>query len=379
VIYKRGGVYWFEFRFNGERIQRSTKQGNKNIARDIESAFRTKLAKGEVGIEERSPVPSLSGFKDRFLDEIRIRRADHPETIQFYGCKYSGLLRYTPLAQAKLDRIDESLISAFTAKMVSDEYERSTINRHLATLKRALRLARKWKLIKGVPAIEMLSGENQREFVLSREQQRDYLDVCPEFLRNWAQFALETGMRRKELHELKWADVHFEPIGDAQRGYVHVRGTKSKNSNRKLSLTVTARMVLERQQQISKCEYVFVSDQSHEKPASISAINHAHERTRDVLEMVTEFVPHSFRHTFGTRLGEAGADAFTIMRIMGHSSITVSQRYVHPTSGTMENAILGLERAAEAAEQKQKENAEKSLGVPTIFTTVEQTGGGRIQ
>jgi Phage integrase, N-terminal SAM-like domain len=159
VIYKQGGVYWFEFRFNGERIQRSTKQGNKNIARDIESAYRTKLAKGEVGIEERNPVPSLSGFKDRFLDEIRIRRADHPETIQFYGCKYSGLLRYAPLAQAKLDRIDESLISAFTAKMVSDEYERSTINRHLATLKRALRLARKWKLIKGVPAIEMLSAK----------------------------------------------------------------------------------------------------------------------------------------------------------------------------------------------------------------------------
>jgi integrase len=175
------------------------------------------------------------------------------------------------------------------------------------------------------------------------------------------------------------ADVHFEPIGDAQRGYIHVRGTKSKNSNRKLSLTITARMVLERQQQISKCDYVFVSDQSHEKPASTSAVNHAHERTRDVLEMAAVFVPHSFRHTFGTRLGEAGADAFTIMRIMGHSSITVSQRYVHPTAGTMENAILGLERAAEAAEQKQKENAEKSLEVPTIFTTVEPATGGRIQ
>jgi hypothetical protein len=184
VIYKRGGVYWFEFRFNGERIQRSTKQGNKNVARDIAAAYRTRLAKGEVGIEERNPIPNLSGFKQRFLDEIRIRRADHPETIQFYECKYSGLLKYAPLAQARLDRIDEEMISAFTARMTADDYERSTINRHLATLKRALRLARKWKLIKGVPAIEMLSGENQREFILSREQQRDYLDVCPEFLRN---------------------------------------------------------------------------------------------------------------------------------------------------------------------------------------------------
>jgi integrase len=378
MIYKRGGVYWYEFRFNGERIQRSTKQSNANVARDIEAARRTELAKGEVGIEKRNPIPSMTGFEQRFLDEIRIRRADHPETIQFYECKYSGLLKYAPLAQARLDRIDEQMISAFTAKMVSDGYERSTVNRHLATLKRALRLARKWKLIKGVPAIEMLSGENQREFVLSREQQRDYLEACPEFLRNWAQVAIETGMRRKELHSLRWADVHFDPVGDARRGYVHVRGTKSRNSKRNLSLTVTARMVLERQRQISKCEHVFVSEQEHAKAASISAINHAHERVRDVLELPKEFVPHSFRHTFGTRLGEAGADAFTIMRMMGHSSITVSQRYVHPTAATMENAILGLELAAEAADQKQKD-AEKSLGVPTIFTTVTPAAGGTIQ
>jgi Site-specific recombinase XerD len=377
-IFKRGRVYWYNFVFDGEHIQRSTKQGNPRVARQIEAAHKTQLAKGEVGIEDRLPVPTLKGFEQRFLDEIRIRCADHPETVQFYECKYSGLLKYAPLAQARLDRIDEEMISAFTAKLAADK-ERSTINRHLATLKRALRLARKWKLIKGVPAIEMLSGENQREFVLSRDQQRDYLDVCPEFLRNWAQFALETGMRRKELISLQWPDVHFDPVGDARRGYVHVRGTKSRNSNRNLSLTVTARMVLERQQQISQCNSVFVSENDHAKPASVSAINHAHERVRDLLEMKREFVPHSFRHTFGTRLGEAGADAFTIMRIMGHSSIPVSQRYVHPTSATMENAIMGLERAAEVAEQKQKERAEKSLGVTTVFTTVESAGGGRIQ
>ncbi len=367
MIYKRGGIYWYEFRFKGRRYQKSTRVRNANVARDIEAAKRTALARDEVGIEDRQPVPTLKEFRQQFLDEIRIRRADHPDTIQFYECKYSGLLRYSPLAQARLDRIDEQMISAFTAKMVSDNYERSTVNRHLATLKRALRLARKWKLIKGVPAIEMLSGENQREFVLSRNQQREYLDACPEFLQNWAQFAIETGMRRKELHSMTWTDIHFEPIGDTLRGYVHVRGTKSRNSNRKLSLTITARMVLERQRQISKCEHVFVSDHDHAKPASISAINHAHERTRDVLEMPTEFVPHSFRHTFGTRLGEAGADAFTIMRIMGHSSITVSQRYVHPTAGTMENAIMGLERAAEAAEQKQREIISKSFGSPYKF------------
>ena len=45
----------------------------------------------------------------------------------------------------------------------------------------------------------------------------------------------------------------------------------------------------------------------------------------------TDFVIHSLRHTMLTRLGEAGADAFAIMRIARYSSMTVPQRYVHPS------------------------------------------------
>jgi hypothetical protein len=52
ALYKRGGVWWFEFVFNGERIRESTKQGNRRTAEQIESARRTQLAKGEVGIKE---------------------------------------------------------------------------------------------------------------------------------------------------------------------------------------------------------------------------------------------------------------------------------------------------------------------------------------
>lgn len=43
-------------------------------------------------------------------------------------------------------------------------------------------------------------------------------------------------------------------------------------------------------------------------------------------------------------LGEAGADAFTIMKLAGHSSVTVSQRYVHPTPESVELAFERLER-----------------------------------
>jgi site-specific recombinase XerD len=55
------------------------------------------------------------------------------------------------------------------------------------------------------------------------------------------------------------------------------------------------------------------------------------------------FVLYTLRHTFLTRPGEAGADAFTIQKIAGHSSILISQRYVHPTPERVEQAFTQLE------------------------------------
>jgi len=67
--------------------------------------------------------------------------------------------------------------------------------------------------------------------------------------------------------------------------------------------------------------------------------------------MPDEFVPHSLRHTYGTRPGASGADAFTIMRLMGHSTVTVSQQYLHPSPEWVELAherldALNLQKAA---------------------------------
>jgi len=46
---------------------------------------------------------------------------------------------------------------------------------------------------------------------------------------------------------------------------------------------------------------------------------------------VTDFVPYILRHTALTRLGEAaGGDVFVLARIAGHSSVTITQRYIHP-------------------------------------------------
>jgi integrase len=80
-----------------------------------------------------------------------------------------------------------------------------------------------------------------------------------------------------------------------------------------------------------------------------------------------KFRLYDLRHTLLTRLGKAGADAFTIQKIAGQSTITVSQRYVYPTGERVEDAFTRLEgynaRKAEELEAKRKAEDEKAKSV----------------
>ncbi len=60
------------------------------------------------------------------------------------------------------------------------------------------------------------------------------------------------------------------------------------------------------------------------------------------LSGVRPFVICSLRHTFLTRLGESGCDAWTLARIAGHSSIAMSTRYVQPSEDAVLNAMSRL-------------------------------------
>ena len=340
AIFKRGGVYSYHFWFKGQHVQKSTKHGNPNVARQIEAAHRTALAKGEAGIFDREAAPTLKDFKRRFMEAIEVRSAAKPKTIAFYRQQFARLLDFEPLAKARLDRIDESLIEAFVQRR-SQAVTPATVNRALATLRRALRLAQEWRMIDRIPRVRLLPGERNREFVLSHDQEATYLEGASQPLADVSLLILDTGLRVGEALALEWSDVHLDPVGSAKFGYVHVRDGKSRFARRNVSVTTRVREMLRGRMARSCSLSVFTQD--GRRPVLISTLDHLHKRLREGLKLPAEFVLHSLRHTYGTRLGEAGADAFAIMRLMGHSSVTVSQRYVHPTPEALERAVERLE------------------------------------
>lgn len=191
-------------------------------------------------------------------------------------------------------------------------------------------------MIDRVPRIRLLRGERQREFVLTQEQEKLYLATLPHPLGDVAVVLLDCGLRLGEALSLEWPQVHLEPANGAMFGYLTVLSGKAK-SKKARNVPLSERVVEVLKRWGPNRGPVFHRENG--LPLSETWMDQQHAATRDLLKLPPqEFVLHCLRHTFGTRLAESGADVFTIMKLMGHSTVSVSQRYVHPSPEAIERA-----------------------------------------
>jgi integrase len=141
-------------------------------------------------------------------------------------------------------------------------------------------------------------------------------------------------MRPEECYRLRWETITWV---NGRNGTLLVTHGKTKAARRLLPLTPRVRAILQaRWENAGKSEEGWVwpasTKSGHVEPCSLKKQHRKALR----LSAVRPFVLYSLRHTFLTRLGESGCDTWTLARIAGHSSITISSRYVHPS----EDAVL---------------------------------------
>src|SRR4051812_33235145 len=110
-LFKRGEFYWYEFWFQARRYRRSSGVKNQRAAADIERAFRTALAKGEVGITERKTVPGFREAMNDFLKWSEEEHAAHPRTHARYRVSSVGLLRH--FSDTTLEKITPEEVERF--------------------------------------------------------------------------------------------------------------------------------------------------------------------------------------------------------------------------------------------------------------------------
>jgi integrase len=354
AIFKRGRVYWYHFWFNEKHIQESTKQGNPRIARQMEAAHKTALAKGEVGFRERKVVPTLKEFIEQRFEPWAKANFEHnsPKTwVGWYRTNLRALVGFVPLAESKLDEITSEDATGFAAHRQSKGLQVSSVNSSIRVLRRVLRLAVEWGMLPSAPKIKLLRGERHRERVVTPREEARYLTVAPEPLGSIATVLTDTGMRPEECFRLRWEALTWV---NGRHGSLLVTHGKTAAARRMLPMTPRVRNVLETQWEragkpLEGWVWAAPTSSGHVEP---STVKKQHAKTFKILaeqastnneKPVRPFVLYSLRHTFLTRLGESGCNVWTLARIAGHSSIALSARYVHPSEDSVLNAMAQLQ------------------------------------
>jgi integrase len=342
MIIKRGGVWQTRLMFNGTLYQRSLRTGSKTEAAQLEAVFRSSLVKGEFGIVESRSAPTLEKFKERLLAHLKVNTAER--TYGFYKQNLSVLMRYVPLATCRLGSIDSSLIENFIQWRLKEKVAAVTVNHSLRTLRRALHIAKEWRLIRDVPTIPLLPGEHEREAIIDEPtlaQMMDWIGKAypSSIMHHLLPFLIDTGLRITEACMLQRGHVTFD---DGKPVAVRVVKGKSRYAKRQVPLTKRAAAALAACLAKSRSEWVFVG-KGGKRHLTRHYPSEMFRVIRDAMNLDQDTVLHSTRHTFCTRLGKAGCDAFTIQKLAGHSSIVISQRYVHSDQEAKQSAIQLLD------------------------------------
>jgi integrase len=365
AIYKRGKKYWYKFMWNGEMVRESTKQGNDRVARNMESAHRTALAQGLVGIREKKHAPTLKEFCDTRVEPWAKATFEHtcPNNWLWFRAGLRRLTGCDCLASTKLDEITNEKLAGFAAYEQGRLQKRgrvegpekrglavSSINSSIRVLRRVLSLAAEWGVIESMAKLALLPGERHRERVVTPEEENRYLAAAPVLVANVATVLGDTGMRPDECYRLRWEDVTWV---NGRNGTLLVTQGKTRAARRVLPMTPRVRTTL---QQLWEAAGEPLDGWVWRAPTMSGHIDHSslkkqHARAFRIVNaeakkkgftLVKPFVLYSLRHTFLTRLGQSGCDAWTLARIAGHSSITISSRYVHPSEDTVLAAFSKL-------------------------------------
>lgn len=272
---------------------------------------------------------------DQFLRHLSIERnlsahtivAYNRDLLQFYDF-LQGSFHAQPDAD-QLKRVDVQLLRRYLAKR-HQLNRRTTIGRKLAAIRTFLRyLVREGVLLtSAADALSTPSAEKYLPRVLSVDEVFRLLDQSPQkngllFLRDKAAYELlySCGLRVAELTALNLSSI------DLHQGLVRVIGKGSKE--RAVPVGSAAIVALQ--------AYLAARDPlDAEAPLLLNArggrltprsIQRLMKKYLLLAGLPTDASPHALRHSFATHLLDGGADLRAIQELLGHASLSTTQKY----------------------------------------------------
>jgi integrase len=328
TVYRRGSIWWFHFEFQGRHIQESSGFKTKGRALLAEAKCRTDLQDRRAGLKKGKLAGKFEEHVTLFLEWSE--RQHRKKTRALHGTNCDTLLRFFrgkfldeittgDVEDFKLARSNEERKNANDGSIVSP----ATVNRALTTLKKLFNHAQKdYAVANPTHDVKLLEEGPGSERVVTFEEEIKYLARASQPLKDIAQIILDTGLRPAEVFRIRIEHLDFD-----RRTIFNPFG-KTKAARRKVTMTADVYAIVRDRAKCAKGPFIFPSKSGSDRP--IGSVRKAHDLAVERAGIEKDFRLYDLRHTFATRAVAGGVDLPTLSAMLGHTSITMTIRYVHP-------------------------------------------------
>lgn len=342
TLYKRGNIFWSYFYIDGVREQHSTGTGNRRNAETIERKLK------EDANLRRHRVDAVDIDPDVTFGEVSALFIANAGPKPFHLGRLKHLLPF--FADLPVLRITKATVREYREERLRNKktLTEATLNRDAAVLRHILYWAVDEGLLMANPLsrLRLVRERRVKRSVLGLTEEEKLLAAAPEHLQRMILAALYAGLRRGEVLNQVWEDIDFD------RRVLSV--TKSKTLEGQLREIPLAQRLLDILTPIRQSRGIVFSYGNQAIASYKTAWNHLVKKV-----LTRHFRFHELRHTFNTRLMEAGVQQEIRKALMGHSSgREINAIYTHVEMPAKREAIRKLEAWVEDERRKQQEESQ---------------------
>ena len=311
-VFQRGSVWWVAYYYRGEEKRESSRSDKETDARKL-----LKKRLGEIGRGRLlGPSEEKVTFEDLAADLIRDYETNAKKSQRSAELSARHLREFFGLSQA-ID-ITTDRVRSYISQRQAEHASNASINRELAALKRMFSLAVQAGKLSAKPYVPTLEERNARTGFLDHASFLKLHAELPEYLRDPVSFLYRSGWRLSEMKSLEWRDV------DTAGKVIRLRPEVSKNGDgRVLPLHDELLDVIERarEKRLVGCPFVF-----HRRGKRIGDFRKMWRNACKAAKLGAVLV-HDFRRTAVRNLVRAGVPEGVAMKLSGHRTRSVFERY----------------------------------------------------
>jgi len=278
----------------------------------------------------------MTRLRQRFIEDLKLRNyaAGTIENYVYHVARFASWHGRSP-EQLDQEAVRRYLLHLIEAGEISWSHYNVTVC--------ALRFLYRITLGKNWPIQHLPYAKRPKKLpaVLADQEVVSVLECVPQVSQRLVLLTIyATGLRISEALRLRPQDI------DSRRMFIHVHSGKGSKDR----LVPLSPLLLETLREYWRSHrpqgWLFPSRQA-ERPMSASVVGLACRRAARAAGVSKRVTPHTFRHSFATRLLEAGVDVRTIQKILGHSSLRTTMLYTHVSLGRMQSVANPLDRLAQ--------------------------------